>query len=440
MDYILGGGISGLIFAYYNPEFQIITPETGGMLGLENSFGSMILWDTIETRQLLENLGLPIVPFRANIHYYFNNKIYSEAPKVLRIEYVIKRMKELVNQTTQQDLALSTDETNYIDGLKVDFKELISRLLFFIGEDRIKKGKVEEIQDDSFYLKDTGMPLSDGWIKYNYLVSTLPAPAFWWMWKGKGMNNKVEEFNCLSTTYVSMDKLKGFVKKILIDTGYLPEDWEYFVYFLNEFPCHRLARTSTGGCAFQFSGDISNESIIDFLQVPKEELKFHTERIGGFITKRDNIPPKNILFLGRNAQWDYKIKIQHVVKVAKYSKFIFDFIRNRQTIFNRNFIDFNNLSIEDRQKLTQKWILHLFGEINELMRETNFKMHKQQFEINKQNILIEWIDIFKFLLGIADIWGFSNQEIIQAFMEKSGKVENDYYNMIKEKEEKNDKR
>jgi len=419
---VVGGGISGLIFCYYNPEFFMITDSLGGLLKQESKFGVITLWDTPETRELLRDLEFDIKPYKAEIRYFFNGKIYDVAPEVLRKEYIEKKMGPLSKRIDFTDLALSTQETNYIPALKIDFEELTARLLAEIERrQNYTLAKVVEIRDDEIMVEEHAARKSNGW-KYKTLVSTIPAYVFWKLWKGTGCREvcKPEEFEFSSTTTVSMrtphKSLIGIFDRM---DGQIPA----YIYYLDNSRFHRFSLSSKGYFALQFPNVVKKKETAEYLEVDESDLDYRVEKIGQFITHRANIPPRNVMFLGRHAQWDYKVKVQDIVRVSRFSKFMLADIRSRQSRFNKNFMDFNSLTLKDRQELTEKWILYEMAELTELLDETNWKLHRPDKHIDRDKILNEWIDAFKFLLGIADIWSFTNAELFKMFHEKSSFVE-----------------
>ena len=56
--FVIGGGISGLIFAYYNRDYQIISPDIGGKLRNDYLTSTILLHDTPETKRLISDLKL----------------------------------------------------------------------------------------------------------------------------------------------------------------------------------------------------------------------------------------------------------------------------------------------------------------------------------------------------------------------------------------------
>ena len=95
-----------------------------------------------------------------------------------------------------------------------------------------------------------------------------------------------------------------------------------------------------------------------------------------------------------------------------------------QKTFNRNFMNFEELTDKNRQELTKEMILHLSDETHELLREIKWKMHRQQnIKVNRNNLLEEWIDIFKYWLTIGQIWDATPEEFVEMFQQKSEVVE-----------------
>jgi len=108
-------------------------------------------------------------------------------------------------------------------------------------------------------------------------------------------------------------------------------------------------------------------------------------------------------------------------------------ILSRQLDFNLRFFrdrglgDVRTLSPRDRVDWTKQFILHVEGELHELLAETPWKMHRQMDEgMIRGNVLEEWVDAFKFLLGLANLWEFSAEEIVEEFTRKTAVVEYRY--------------
>lgn len=111
----------------------------------------------------------------------------------------------------------------------------------------------------------------------------------------------------------------------------------------------------------------------------------------------------------------------------------FSEILSKQMEFNRRFFldrglgDVRMLSPTDRVHWSKEFVLHVEGELHELLGETSWKMHRQTLDpVVRSNVLEEWVDCFKFLLGLANVWDFSPEELEEEFVRKTQVVEYRY--------------
>jgi len=74
--YIIGGGIAGLIFNFYNPEYKIISPELGGKIKSKAMQNIIYIHATAETKKLLEDLKILL---------YKENKYYKICKKIIKV-------------------------------------------------------------------------------------------------------------------------------------------------------------------------------------------------------------------------------------------------------------------------------------------------------------------------------------------------------------------
>lgn len=87
---------------------------------------------------------------------------------------------------------------------------------------------------------------------------------------------------------------------------------------------------------------------------------------------------------------------------------ILEHLWESQKDFNQNFVDFDKLDFEKRQSLTKDYILHMISETNSLLEEINWKMHhKKSKDVNRRELILEWIDVFKYWLSIGLVWGIT---------------------------------
>lgn len=171
-----------------------------------------------------------------------------------------------------------------------------------------------------------------------------------------------------------------------------------------------------------------------------EILNIFTDQFGIIVTDLNNIPPPNIRFVGRFATWNHSYKIQDIIKdsTARYDLLS---VWNKQKDFNSNFFDFNVRDAELQQKLTKEFVLHIEDETHELLREINWKMEEYRIkEVDRGRLLEEWIDVFKYWLGLGNVWGFTLEDFINEFWRKSALVDERYKKYFKGKDKNNDKK
>lgn len=104
---------------------------------------------------------------------------------------------------------------------------------------------------------------------------------------------------------------------------------------------------------------------------------------------------------------------------------ILSYIWSKQKGFNSNFVDFDNIDQKGRQQMTKEYVLHLMSESQDLLNEINWKMHHKsdEIKINRRDLVLEWIDVFKYWLSIGLLWDITPEEFFSAFNEKSDLVE-----------------
>jgi len=112
--------------------------------------------------------------------------------------------------------------------------------------------------------------------------------------------------------------------------------------------------------------------------------------------------------------------------VIKDALFRDDFIHiwNDQKTFCARLFDYNVKDPTLQQHLTKEYVLHITDEAHELLSELHWKRGDYTTQqVNRKNLLEEWIDIFKFWLSIGNIWGFSYDEFIKGYWKKSTEIE-----------------
>lgn len=317
--FILGAGISGLIWKFYNPEFEIISPiqyRPGTTLKVAEPFvksNQIWLHDCPEVRQFLQDLGWKNPEKylkKSTIGYYENGVIKDTLTPSLKKILVGKKMtpwQEEVKLIESQDsarlsLTTTTEKTNFMNTLKVDHGEIIYRLN---EKCPITHGYVGNITDTRIGITNE-VPNQDSeyiYKKYDQLISTIPASQFYRAWAG---GNEVTRFESLPISFATTKtKPKEF-------------DGDYeMVYYDDTVPFTRISHQRNVYC-IEFTGGITKQEAEDKLGIHLREVWKLPQ---GRIKSQTLLPPvHNIVFSGRFAQWDHRIVTENVISEAvKYA-------------------------------------------------------------------------------------------------------------------------
>lgn len=295
--YIIGGGISGLVFQYYHPEYTIITPDIGGLFA---SAYIAIIHDTSETRHFLKDLGYPNpekMAKKSYLGYYHNGWVHDNPTQEMRLLTIQRKMSkwnEPVNRDFKpESFDMSTSTTvNYFRTFNLEPREVVNALKEKAG--KIIEGFVVSVNDDTIEVK-----AKDGTqetLPYDSLISTVGAPIFWKLY------GKPREFPAIPITNV-----------ITGERPKLYHDYYDSIYFDDSVPFSRITHLQQK-YALEFTGVISKDELKSVLPDVKVD-EYLVVPFGRISSVAENEPPnKKITFLGRFAQWKYGIVLEHVVK------------------------------------------------------------------------------------------------------------------------------
>lgn len=103
-------------------------------------------------------------------------------------------------------------------------------------------------------------------------------------------------------------------------------------------------------------------------------------------------------------------------------------IFNNQKAFNLNFFMPEKLSDQEKQGWFTYYIMALNRELNELLDETNWKIHRKDkpMTFDRNRFKQEWVDIFKYWLCIGTLYGFTPDEFVFEYYRKSAIVRDRY--------------
>lgn len=389
---ILGGGISGLIFAYYNKNYKIITKDVGGQFKSKFQLAPRLLENNFFTRKLLNDLKISYKIKTIKIGYYdsFIKKVTSIKPRNFEYGYYkLSRGVELKSKDSKKTLNKNKNELTILD---VDFNLIIDKL------QRILKDSIVFDEFKSVDLENKVIVCKNKTYNYSILVNTIPLNFL----------NVIKISN--KPDFVTFIKLKSFDKL---------EDYE-FAYF-NEGHFYRVTKADNYFVA-EMRGKVKEEKLkkifgdnyLDFLIAPTQ-LK-----VNNIDNKINALEKYNLFCFGRYGRLNKTIKIEDVVKnvlefrfnkktcildidgvLAKYPDEFIDFVndemcRSYDNIFDiKNELDYNTYSmLKEKYRLSGiKAYLSANKNVDKLIKFLNdndyFKVIISSRPVFKYNVVLK---------------------------------------------------
>lgn len=385
---LLGAGISGLIYAHYNRDCLIVAEKIRGKMANSNFNSIIYLHKTPYTDAFIESTKMPYTLKIVNIRYFIDGQYFDKVSPELKSRIIQKKSGSAL---TSGNLSV---EANYITYYELDINKLFDRV--FDG--------MNIIIDKVSSISDSFVTLSNGSrINYTELASTIPAEDFWRLY-GKPRN-----FTTSYHTFVTVESLP--------DGLVLTENT--FLYVTDDrYPFVRISSKENNKYLLEIPGEynVRASELITSLGI------IDTWIDSTFIINNDkpNVPPKNVIFLGRFAVHDYRYKQEDVIKEVLTS-YDFKHMYNQQlTILNK----LGELTERPSQESTKpKLQLYSVSLLEKLMAVvTNSGITYAKHEYSKQVIKVNIIKAFKYLIGIAIIVGIDAEEFLNLFNEESARA------------------
>ena len=405
--YILGGGISGLIYAYYNKDFTIISPDIGGKLNHKFFENTILFHATPETEEFLKSTGVKYEKKTHVIKYLKENKVLSQIGNEDKVLFIQKKMDDF--EFIPKDVNLSTSDY-FISVFELDFTSLFKVLTKDL---KYINSKVIRITDDEIITEQTSY-------KYSKVVSTFNSKFFWNTYhKSKNLELKSKPI-----TFVLCDKIPDSLNESTFDLCYTLDKESKITRITKK------TRNQTNSFLYEFTGRLTKNECEKYLPKDSKILEYYVDNDGIIFTNKNNIPPENFLFVGRFATWNHSDKQQDVIKASKVD-FELQNVWNIQKFFTSNFVNFNELKdTKLRESLTKDYFVALMPELTEVINEINYKQHKKTKVVNRDLLLEEFVDVFKYFLNMLLMWDITPEEFIKAFKLKSKKVDDLYKNSL----------
>lgn len=278
---ILGGGIAGLLKAYFEPEAILISDQIGGQFNSPFQLGPKYLHVDEYSKRFFSEIGLKPNIKKIKIGFYYKNELHNINTEENRKLYFKKtRGKDKPYQSS-----MSADATEF-DSFDIKIDKIIDLLKNKI-QNNIILGKVSNINS-----KERTISINRIKLKYKTLISTIPLNVFLLL------NSKPEiakEFKTYPTTFVLSSK----------KTSDKIKEYDYVYFSESEYLFHRVTRTPRG-LVLEFKGD----------NIPKidTEIDRYILKTGQLIQNVIKIDLENVEFFGRYATWDHSILINKLLK------------------------------------------------------------------------------------------------------------------------------
>lgn len=306
--FILGGGLAGLIAAYYNPEYQVVSSNLGGQLLTKWPLGPRYLHESPALERLLGEINLPILKKEVEIGYY--DKEFIEPS----IEHFRAYWKKTRGDTFPKEPGFMMRGEDLLEVFETSQAQLCMTLISKVEEEkRWLDGVVHQVdlRKRRFYLQGRG------WQDYDVLINTLPAPVFFSFLVAENIQGLLEDqWTLPDLRYKPIDFFYGsitapWLQKVVWEKGASFS----FIYFPRGPTCfYRVTKVEEPYVVFETTRDLP-------LQVVAEvRVEDHTRlEVGKILDGKlqyQLLPWESfgIRHFGRFARWEDDLMTHHLVE------------------------------------------------------------------------------------------------------------------------------
>ncbi len=122
---ILGGGIAGLIKAYFNPDAILITDQIGGQFSSAFQLGPKYLHVDKYSKRFFEELGINPSIKRVKIGFYYDGKLHAQNTEENRKRYFEKTRG---GSTELYKSVMSANKTEF-DSYDIEVGEIVKVII-----------------------------------------------------------------------------------------------------------------------------------------------------------------------------------------------------------------------------------------------------------------------------------------------------------------------
>ena len=290
---IIGGGIAGLITAFYNKDYMLMSKDFGGQHFATNfPLGPRLVKYTRYTEQLLKDLDIldKISTRKVNVGYYYNNAFYTTVPDELKKEYY-RKSRGLVYDAEPPESAMSDGETTF-EVYNMTISDLIYELILRLAlERRLTHDPIKSVNVARQRIHSEQRSM-----EYDKLVITVPLPIFQTLAK-EYFDNFKDHLSTLMFRPITF---------ILVKTCIFSKPYEYVYYPEKTIKANRATKFGDH-FVLEITGDYSVSNCDNI-------KKLWMGQIQPPYVETLNVP--NVKFIGRYAQWKHNVRISDVIKSA----------------------------------------------------------------------------------------------------------------------------
>lgn len=285
---IIGGGISGLIYAYYNPSYLLISDKLGGQLKSKFQTGPKYIHCDEYSEKFFNDLGLYLPKRKIKVGYWYDNALHDVNTDENKKTYFEKTRGE----TSTPYSSVMSSNKNEFECYDIDMNIVINHIIGLL-QNTIYLEKINKIDIVNKHLE-----INNNIIKFDNIVSTIPKNIFLMLSDNK---DKAEKYKSFPTTFV----LKKDTKDCPFDVF---KEYDYVYVSEKKYPFHRITKTKEG-VVYEYKGDNIEKS---YNEVDREILK-----VGQLIQNEEKIEFNNVTFFGRYGKWKHNILINDLIKEIK---------------------------------------------------------------------------------------------------------------------------
>lgn len=277
---ILGGGVAGLLQAYFNHDAIIISDQIGGQFSSKFQLGPKYLHVDEASKRFFKEMNVEPDIKKIKIGFYYDGALHSENTEENRKRYFEKTR----SSSSEPYLSAMTANKTEFDSFDIDVDALIEILRTKINNEIILE-RVTKID-----LKNKKISTISREIEYSNLISTIPMNVFLFLC---GKPNLAKQFQAYPTTFILTDRQHSF------------QDFDYVYFSEQYFPFHRVTKIPKG-YVFEYKGDDIHKTSFE-----KDRVVM---KVGQLVQNDIKIDFECVKFFGRYAEWKHHIKVNDLLK------------------------------------------------------------------------------------------------------------------------------